>query len=108
MNLTITNAFVATFFSALVIFLTRAFPFILFSSNRVPKTIRFIEKYIPPMIMAVLTVYCFKNVTFSEKPFGAPEFISAIVTVALHLWKRNPMISIFGSTALYLFLLRVM
>ncbi|MBQ9630549.1 MAG: AzlD domain-containing protein [Treponema sp.] len=101
---TISFALLATFFSSLVIFLTRAFPFIIFSNNKLPKSIQFIEKYIPPMIMAILVVYCFKGSSFLEKPWGIPEILSSLVAVVLHLWKRNPMASIFGSTALYIFL----
>jgi len=54
--LTLKAALVATFISALVVFLTRAFPFIVFSYRDPPRIISFIEKYIPPMIMAVLVV----------------------------------------------------
>ena len=74
--LTLKAALVATFISALVVFLTRAFPFIVFSYRDPPRVISFIEKYIPPMIMAVLVVYCFKDVEFASRPWGLPSIIA--------------------------------
>lgn len=106
--LTLEQALIAALISALVIFLTRAFPFLLFSKREPPAIIRFIEKYIPPMVMAVLLVYCFKDVNFSASPFGLPELIALSVTVFLHLWKSNSMLSIFGGTILYMVLIRLM
>lgn len=106
--LTLEQAFIATLISALVIFLSRAFPFLLFSKREPPAIIRFIEKYIPPMVMAVLLIYCFKDVNFSAAPFGLSELIALSVTVFLHLWKSNSMLSIFGGTILYMVLIRLM
>jgi len=80
--LTLKAALVATFISALVVFLTRAFPFIVFSYRDPPRVISFIEKYIPPMIMAVLVVYCFKDVEFASRPWGLPSVIALGVILA--------------------------
>ncbi|MDE5798258.1 MAG: AzlD domain-containing protein, partial [Treponemataceae bacterium] len=60
MRLPLSSAFVATVLTAAVIFLLRAFPFLLFSKKDPPPFLRFIEKYIPSMIMAILIVYCLK------------------------------------------------
>jgi branched-subunit amino acid transport protein AzlD len=38
---------------------------------------------------------------------AVPMFVSAAVTLALHLWKRNTLVSIIGGTALYMVLLRL-
>ena len=105
--LTLKAALIATIISALVVFLTRAFPFIVFSYRDPPRIISFIEKYIPPMIMAVLVVYCFKDVEFASRPWGLPSIIALGTTALLHLWKRNAMISIFGGTLLYMALSRL-
>lgn len=102
------EAVAATLVCALIIFLTRAFPFILFSRAKPPKIISFIERFIPPMVMAILAVYCFKDLDISRSPWGIPSLASLAAVVALHLWKRNSMLSIFGGTALYMLLLRVM
>lgn len=108
MKLTLVQALMAVFVSAVIIFLLRAFPFVLFSKREPPAILRFIEKYIPPMVMAVLLVYCFKDVNFMARPFGIAEVVSLAVTVGLHLWKNNSMLSIFGGTILYMVLSRVL
>ena len=36
---------------------------------------------------------------------GLPEALAILGTAALHLWKRNMLLSIFGGTALYMAIL---
>lgn len=106
-QLSLNQAILATFVGTIVIFGTRAFPFILFSKKQPPAIIRFIEKHIPPMIMAMLLVYCFKDVKFSQNPFGLPHLIALVATIVLHVLKNNTMLSIFGGTILFMILQRV-
>ncbi len=91
-----------------VIFATRLLPFIAFRKKNPPIIIRFIQKYISSLIMAVLVIYCFKDVHFLEFPFGLPYIIAAALTVILHLLLKNSLISIFGSTIAFIILLRIM
>lgn len=107
-SLTVTQALIASAISGLVILATRVLPFALFSRREVPSFIRFVEKYIPALIMAVLFVYCFKDVNFVSAPFGLPEIISVALVVVLHLCFKNSMVSIFGGTILFLILSRIM
>ena len=104
MSLSLSAALVATFLTAVVIFLLRAFPFLLFSKKDPPPLLRFIEKYIPSMIIAVLIVYCLKDVRVTVAPFGLPALIGIAATAGLHLWRNNAMISIFGGTVIYMVL----
>ncbi|MBR5933938.1 MAG: AzlD domain-containing protein [Treponema sp.] len=108
MSLTLSKAFIGMFISASILFSLRAFPFVLFSKRNPPAILQFIEKYIPPMVMAVLVVYCFKDVNFGIKPFGIPEVAALTFTVGIHLIKNNPMLSIFGGTTLFMILSRIM
>lgn len=108
MKLSLLMALIGTLISALILFSLRAFPFVLFSKRKPPKIISFIEKYIPPMVMAVLVIYCFKDVNFMGSPFGIPEVAALTFTVVVYLIKSNPMISIFGGTILFMILSRVM
>lgn len=102
---------------ALVIIAERAFPFLLFSKKNPPKVILFIEKYIPPMVMAALLFYCLKDINFVLKENDRliidlknclPPVIGVISTIILHIWKRNSLISIFGGTIIYMILIRVL
>lgn len=84
-------------------------PFFIFNSERpVPKFVTYLGRVLPYSIMAMLVVYCVKHVSFSKAVFWLPELISVIVTVLLHLWKRNTLWSIIGGTACYMIMIRWM
>ncbi|MBQ7365904.1 MAG: AzlD domain-containing protein [Spirochaetaceae bacterium] len=104
MSLPLHAALLATLVAALVIFATRLFPFALFSKREPPPVLRFVEKYIPPMIMAILLVYCLKDVDFLHRPFGLPQLVALAFTVTTYLWKGNSMVSIFGGTIIFMIL----
>ena len=101
---TLSQALIAVFLMALVILATRAFPFLLFSRRDPPAAIRFVERFIPPMVMAVLVVYCLKDISWGVWPSGIREIAALAVVTALHLWKKNAMLSIFGGTAFFMIL----
>lgn len=105
MPLTLEQALIASLVSALVIFSTRAFPFVLFSRREPPHILAFVEHSIPPMVMAILVVNCFCNAGCNRQTLA--QVISLIAVATLQLWRRNPMISIFGGTALYMVLIRL-
>ncbi len=98
------SALLAVPLLALVILATRAFPFVLFSRRDPPRIIRFVERFIPPMVMAVLVVYCLKDVEWATWPSGIRELSALALVVLLHLWKKNAMLSIFGGTAFFMLL----
>lgn len=108
MKLSLFAAFVFTIFTGILLFLLRAFPFLVFSKKDPPAIIRFIEKYIPSMIIAILIVYCLKDIQFASAPFGLPSIVGIAATVGLHLWRNNAMVSIFGGTIIYMILNHVM
>ena len=87
--------------------ITRYLPFLLFPSGRqTPKYVRYLGKVLPPVMMGLLTVYCFKNVSWLSGTHGAPELLASAAVVGLHLWKRNVLFSIAGGTALYMVLVQ--
>lgn len=106
--ISIKAAIIASFLSGAIIFLERFFPFALFSKKNPPKILNFIERYLPAMVIAVLIVYCLKDIQFTSAPFGSPYFIAIAVTIVLHLWLKNSMVSIFGSTIVFMILSRIM
>ena len=54
----------------------------------------------------MLVVYCLKNVDVLEENHGLPELIAILVTGALHVWKRQMLLSIAGGTVCYMLLVR--
>jgi len=101
------DALVIVVLFALIILATRAFPFALFSRRDPPRAIRFVEKYIPPMVMAILVVYCLKDIRWAVWPSGIREIAALALVSVLHVWKKNAMLSIFGGTAFYMILLQL-
>ena len=87
---------------------TRFLPFIVFSGNKpTPKFISYLGKALPAAIFGMLVVYCLKNVNPLAFSFGIPELIAIVFVVALHLWKRQMLLSIAGGTVLYMLLVQL-
>lgn len=93
---------------ALGTMLTRFLPFLVFSPKRpTPKYIQYLGKALPGAIFAMLVVYCLRNVNVLQFSYGLPELIAIAVTVGLHLWKRQMLISIAGGTVCYMLLMQL-
>lgn len=87
--------------------LTRFLPFLLFPAGKpTPKYIQYLGKALPPAIFGLLVVYCLKNVDIFTGSHGVPEFLSIGVVVALHMWKRQMLLSIAGGTLCYMWLVQ--
>ena len=51
--------------------------------------------------------YCFKDVNFLASPHGIPELLGCVAVAALHLWKRNTLLSIGAGTVFYMLLVQL-
>lgn len=88
---------------------TRALPFAMFGGRReTPSAVIYLGRVLPPAIMAVLVVYCFKGIDLTHSPYGLCELVAGMVTAMLHLWRRSTVLSIAGGTACYMILLRLL
>lgn len=98
--------FLAILVCAACTFALRAAPFALFSGKRdMPPAVRRLANKMPAAIIAVLVVYCLKALPTAGLPNAAVTLLSVAVVVALHLWKKNTLLSIAGGTALYMALM---
>ena len=86
--------------------LLRFLPFLVYRKST-PPYIAYLGKVLPPALIGMLVIYCFKDVSFAAAPHGLPELIAAGCVVILHTWKRNSLISILGGTAIYMLLVQV-
>lgn len=103
MNINTNYALSVILVIAMVTFGTRVIPFIFFGKDKAtPKCIVYIGNYLPPAVIAMLIIYCLKNVKLGAFPFGIPEVIGVITVALLHIWKRNNLASIIGGTAIYM------
>ena len=92
---------------ALVTFLTRALPFLLFDRReKPPELVLYLGRVLPPAIIAMLIVYCLLWVSFSQPSGWVPSLLAGGAAVLLHLWKGNDLLSIFGATGLYMLLVQ--
>ena len=89
-------------------FALRAAPFLLFSGKKdMPPAVRRLAGRMPAAIIAVLVIYCLKGMPEAAFSDNAAMLISVAAVIALHLWKKNTLLSIAGGTALYMALLRL-
>lgn len=95
--------------AALVTFAMRALPFAVFSGSRtMPAWLEKLGQMLPPAVMAVLIVYCYKDVPDAVIEIGLPKFIAGAIVALSYLWKHNTFMSILAGTAAYMLLLRIM
>lgn len=83
----------------------RFLPFIVFRKHT-PQAILYLGKVLPYAIMAMLVVYCLKDVNFLQGNHGIPEAIGVVFVVLLHKWKHNTLLSVFLGTVLYMALIQ--
>lgn len=84
----------------------RFLPFVLFPEGKKrPEFISYLGTVLPYAIIGMLVVYCFKNISFMQYPYGLPAIIAGAVVVLLHVLKRNTLLSVFGGTACYMLLI---
>ncbi len=93
---------------SIVTWALRAFPFLIFGSRPLPKMIRYLGKALPPAIMTVLVVYCLRNTSVRQSPYGIPELIACVLVVFLQATRKNMYLSIIAGTICYMILIRIM
>ncbi len=92
---------------ALVTAALRFLPFLLFGGEKkTPKMVEKLSRTLPYAVMAMLVVYCLKGVSFLRLSGFLPELIASAVVAALHIWRRNTLLSIVAGTLCYMFLVQ--
>lgn len=98
-------ALICILLSALCTFCVRLLPFaILGRKKEIPEKIKYLGKALPSAIMAVLIIYCLKDVPSDFIGIGIEKILAILVCGILHLWKKNTLLSIIGSTIVYMLL----
>ena len=91
-------------FATLII---RFLPFIIIRKSIAErKYIKFLGDMMPYSMIALLVIYCLKEVNLIKYPYGIPELISIAIIIILHIIKRNVLISIGVGTVIYMFLVQ--
>ncbi len=92
---------------AVCTFALRALPFFVFGKRKVPELIEKIGTLLPMAIMTTLVVFCIRNVSFFKPGDYLPTFISLAAVTALHLWRKNTLLSITAGTVCYMILVQL-
>jgi len=101
------HAILAIAIMAIISYLLRALPFLIFSGKQTPPFIQYLGKYLPYAIMGMLVIYCLKEVRPLAYPYGLPELIAIAIVALLHIWKRNTLLSIVSGTVAYMLLVQL-
>ena len=122
MKTTVGEALLLTAIMAALIFICRACAFVFFreknqnnglaggAKDSRAKTLflDFVKTTVPPLAMTVLAFNAITGPIHADILKGIPVLIASVLTVIVHLWRRNPLLSIFGGTAAYMALERLL
>lgn len=101
--------FLATAVMFAMTYALRAFPFLIFGKGRrTPGLILYIGRVISPAVIAALIVYCLKGTKFTAPLYGGAEIAALLICFILHKTLHNPLISILGSTAVYMAMVQLL
>ncbi|MDO6462084.1 AzlD domain-containing protein [Granulosicoccaceae sp. 1_MG-2023] len=93
--------------AAVATFATRVIPFLFFERHTEHPLIQHLGRYLPAAVMAMLaTVFLQQSADWQGKFPGLDALIPGLLVVAVHLWRRNTLLSIAAGTATYMALLQ--
>ena len=83
-TMTTGQALAAIAVMAVVTFLTRALPFLLFDrGGEPPKVVLYLGRVLPPAVIAMLIVYCLKGVSFATPAGWVPALLASAAALEL-------------------------
>jgi branched-subunit amino acid transport protein AzlD len=89
--------------SAAVTWALRALPFAVLAPLRASSTVQYLSTRMPAGVMVILLAYCLRDLPLTEASAIAP-LAALAVTIGLHLWRRNALLSILGGTTVHVVL----
>lgn len=88
-----------------VTILLRFLPFLIFNKDKkIPKIIIYLGDYLPAAAIAMLVVYCLRDINLFVYPYAVREVIASIVVVLVQIYKRNSVLSILIGSLTYILL----
>ena len=91
---------------SVVTIFVRFLPFVVFRKVT-PKYIIYLGNVLPPAIIGMLVIYCLKDISPMEPPFGIPELVAAVCVAGMQFWRRNSLISILTGTVIYMVFIQI-
>ncbi|MFJ6752888.1 branched-chain amino acid transporter permease [Streptomyces sp. NPDC091266] len=93
----------AVLVAAVVTWGLRTLPFAALTPLRASSTVQYLSTRMPAGVMLILLAYCLRDLPLTHARRLAPSAALA-VTVGLHLWRRNALLSILGGTTVHVIL----
>lgn len=94
--------------AAAATFATRVIPFLFFQRHTEHPLIRHLGRYLPAAVMALLaTVFLQRSATWNNALPALDALMPAVLVVAIHLWRRNALLSIAAGTIAYMAILQL-
>lgn len=90
---------------AVVTIIIRFLPFMLFS-KKVPAFISYLGETLPYCTMAMLVVFCLRDVDVSVPSQFLPSLTGIFTAVGVYRMKKSPALAIVSSTLVYMFLIQ--
>ncbi len=96
-------ALVCIIISGAATFLTRLIPFVIFGRGKeMPPKLKKMADVLPSAVIAVLVIYGVSGQFCALDMTTLAAIGALLITVALHLWKNNTLLSMFAGTASYM------
>ena len=106
--MTLTQQIITIAMVVLGTMITRFLPFLIFPAGKeTPKYIQYVGKVLPAAVFGLLVIYCLRSVDLFSGNHGLPEALSIALVIALHVWKRQMLLSIAGGTVCYMLLVQL-
>ena len=101
------HTFYAIAVMALITALLRFLPSLIFKGKAsTPPLVEKLGRLLPSAVIAMLVVYCMKDVNFSATAGYLPAIIASLLVGVLHFWKRNTLLSVISGTVCYMLLVQ--
>lgn len=87
--------------------LLRFLPFIIFKGKgSTPPLVEKLGRMLPCAVIAMLVVYCLKDMHFTTTAGYLPAIIAGLLVALLHVWKKNTLLSVISGTVVYMLLVQ--
>lgn len=98
----LTKVFIAIALMAVVTFSTRLFSFVVFRKHKPGPLFIRVQAVLPRIMLILLLLYSIKDTPWGDYRQALAVLGSLLFVVCMQLWRRNPLISVFGGTLLYM------
>lgn len=82
-----------------ITFSLRVIPFIVKKAVRDSALLASLNVWMPVGVSVILAIYCLSGIDLHHASRSAPELIAVVVTVAVHRWRHNMLLSILVGTS---------